>query len=78
MEEERREREQRNHELQLKMFESIGGSKNETPPITVTDLINGLRGLKDLNGDGNTMASSVKEVFEIAKESESPWGRRQR
>jgi hypothetical protein len=36
MEEERREREQRNHELQLKMFESIGGgSKNDTPPITV-------------------------------------------
>jgi hypothetical protein len=56
MEAERREREQRNHELQLKMFESLGGNGNrgnDTVNLTsmISGMIGGIKSLKDLSGN---------------------------
>jgi hypothetical protein len=69
MEADRREREQRSHELQLKMFESLGGNRgNDTTNITamIGGMIGGLKNLKDLSGTGEPMAAfnQYLEAFE--------------
>src|SRR5262249_18015878 len=50
IEADRREREERNHELQLKMFESFGNRGSDTASIAA--MIDGVRNLKDLSGNG--------------------------
>jgi hypothetical protein len=65
MEADRREREQRNHELQLKMLESFGGRGAFAAP-SMTELVTAVRSLKDLSGNGSGLAS-VKELIEVAE-----------
>ena len=64
MERDRQAREQRNHELQLKMLEAVGGRGNQTAP-SLTELIAGVEALRNLAGNGGGL-SGFKEVLEIA------------
>jgi hypothetical protein len=64
MERERQAREQRNHELQLKMLEALGGRGNQAAP-SLTELISGVEALRNLAGNGGGLAG-FKEVLEIA------------
>ena len=63
MERDRQAREQRNHELQLKMLEALGGRSNQAGP-SLTELIASVEALRNLAG--NTGAIGFKEVLEIA------------
>ena len=65
IERDRQAREQRNHEVQLKMLEALGARGNQATTPTITELIAGVRGLKDLSGNGSALAS-VKELLEVA------------
>jgi hypothetical protein len=65
MEADRREREQRNHELQLKMLESIGARGASAGP-SMTELVTAVKSLKDLSGNGSALAS-VKEMLDVAE-----------
>jgi hypothetical protein len=64
MERDRQAREQRNHELQLKMLEALGGRGNQAGP-SLTELISGVEALRNLGGNGGGLAG-FKEVLEIA------------
>jgi hypothetical protein len=64
MERDRQAREQRNHELQLKMLEALGGRGNQAGP-SLTELIGGVEALRNLAGSGGGLAG-FKEVLEIA------------
>src|SRR5262245_28449778 len=64
MERDRQAREQRNHELQLKMLEALGGRGNQTGP-SLTELIASVEALRNLAGNGGGLAG-LKEALEIA------------
>jgi len=64
MERDRQAREQRNHELQLKMLEALGGRGNQAGP-SLTELIASVEALRNLAGNGEGLAG-FKEVLEIA------------
>jgi hypothetical protein len=64
MERDRQAREQRNHELQLKMLETMGGRSNQTGP-SLTELIAGVEALRNLAGNGGSLGG-FKEALEIA------------
>jgi hypothetical protein len=64
MERDRQVREQRNHELQLKMLEALGGRGNQTGP-SLTELIASVEALRNLAGNDGGLAG-FKEVLEIA------------
>jgi hypothetical protein len=64
IERDRQAREQRNHELQLKMLEALGGHSNQAGP-SLTELIAGVEALRNLSGNGGGLAG-FKEVLEIA------------
>ena len=64
MERDRQAREQRNHELQLKMLEALGGSGDQSG-TSLTELIAGVEALRNLSGNGVGLAG-FKEVVEIA------------
>src|SRR5262245_24414590 len=64
MERDRQSREQRNHELQLKMLEALGGRGNQAGP-SLTELIASVEALRNLAGNGGGLAG-FKEVLEIA------------
>jgi hypothetical protein len=64
MERDRQAREQRNHELQLKMLEALGGRGNQAVP-SLTELIAGVEALRNLAGNGGSL-SGFKEVLELA------------
>jgi hypothetical protein len=64
MERDRQTREQRNHELQLKMLEALGGRGSQAGP-SLTDLIAGVEALRNMAGNGGGL-TGFKEVFEIA------------
>jgi hypothetical protein len=64
MERDRQAREQRNHELQLKMLEALGGRGNQAGP-SLTELIASVEALRNLAGNAGGLAG-FKEVLEIA------------
>jgi hypothetical protein len=64
MERDRQAREQRNHELQLKMLEALGAHGNQTGP-SLTELIAGVEALRNLGGN-NVGLAGFKDVLEIA------------
>ena len=65
IERDRQAREQRNHELQLKMLEALGNRGSQAAGPTITELIAGLRGLKELSGNGSSLVG-VKELLDVA------------
>src|SRR5262249_9875076 len=65
MERDRQAREQRNHELQLKMLEALGGRGNQAGGPSLTELIAGVEALRNLGGNGAGL-TGIKEVLEIA------------
>ena len=64
IERDRQAREQRNHELQLKMLDAVGSRGNQAGP-SLTELIGGVEALRNLAGNGGSL-SGFKEVLEIA------------
>jgi hypothetical protein len=64
MERDRQSREQRNHELHLKMLEALGGRENQAGP-SLSELINSVEALRNIGGNGGGLAG-FKEVLEIA------------
>src|SRR5262245_4797957 len=64
MERDRQAREQRNHELQLKMLEALGGRGNQAGP-SLTELIAGVEALRNLAGNDGGL-NGLQEVLEIA------------
>jgi hypothetical protein len=64
IERDRQAREQRNHELQLKMLEALGGRGNQVGP-SLTEFIAGVEALRNLAGNGGGFAG-FKEVLEVA------------
>jgi hypothetical protein len=64
MERDRQAREQRNHELQLKMLEALGGRDNQSGP-SLTELIAGVEALRNLAGNSGGL-NGFKEVLEVA------------
>jgi hypothetical protein len=64
IERDRQAREQRNHELQMKMLEALGGHGNPAGP-SLTELVAGIEALRNLSGNGVGL-SGFKEVLEIA------------
>jgi hypothetical protein len=64
MEHDRQAREQRNHELQLKMLEAVGGRSNQAGP-SLTEHIASVEALRNLAGNGGGL-TGFKEVLEIA------------
>jgi hypothetical protein len=64
IERDRQAREQRNHELQLKMLDALGGRSNQASP-SLTELISGVETLRNLSGNGGGVAG-FNEVLEIA------------
>src|SRR5215831_14052254 len=64
MERDRQAREQRNHELQLKMLEAVNGRGGQAGP-SLTELIAGVEALRNLAGNGGGL-TGFKEVLEIA------------
>src|SRR5439155_11359129 len=64
IERDRQAREQRNHELQLKMLEALGGHGNQAGP-SLTELIASVEALRNLAGNGGGL-TGFKEVLEIA------------
>src|SRR5262249_42645598 len=64
MERERQSREQRNHELQLKMLEALGGRGNQAGP-SLTELISSVEALRNLAGNGGGL-TGFKEALELA------------
>src|SRR5215831_7907223 len=64
MERDRQAREQRNHELQLKMLEALGSRGSQSGP-SLTELIAGVEALRNLAGNGSGL-SGFKELLEVA------------
>jgi hypothetical protein len=64
IERDRQSREQRNHELQLKMLDALGGRGNQVGP-SLTELIGGVEALRNMAGNGGGLAG-FKDVLEIA------------
>src|SRR5439155_3722575 len=63
MERDRQAREQRNHELQLKMLEALGGRGNQAGP-SLTELVASVEALRNLAGNSGTL-TGFKELLEI-------------
>jgi hypothetical protein len=65
MERDRQAREQRNHELQLKMLEALGSRGSQAAGPSLTELIASVEALRNLAGNGGGL-TGFKEVLEIA------------
>lgn len=63
MEHERQAREQRNHELQLALIENT--RQTASPPVSVTDMITGLKSLKELSSGENEILSNMEKSLGI-------------
>lgn len=63
MEHERQSREQRNHELQLALIENT--RQTASPPVSVTDMITGLKSLKELSSGENEILSNMEKSLGI-------------
>src|SRR5262249_4364828 len=67
MERDRQAREQRNHELQLKMLEALGSRGNQAAGPSLTELIAGVQSLRNLAEKGGaTGLGGFKEMLDIA------------
>jgi hypothetical protein len=64
MERDRQAREQRNHELHLKMLEALGNRGTQVAP-SLTELIAGVETLRNMSGSSGSLAG-FREMFEIA------------
>jgi hypothetical protein len=65
MERDRQAREQRNHELQLKMLEALGGRGNQASP-SLTELMGGVEALRNMAGNGSGL-SGISDVLKSAE-----------